>query len=274
MKGDIDLRPECGLHFRPVTLTWWKDILVLRLFGILLVAAALVSGCGGGSTTLEPTPDPSALLTTVISNIRQMKTFRMVLEQNGAEYPFKISLDAAGGSVNAVLRRAEAQFVAPDVLYAQVTLKVSVATIGIDIFARGSNQWLRLPPAPWLNIPFAESFNPFDILAPDSGFQAALSTLESLEFIGDETLDDGTPVYHLRGTANGQSVKDLLVGLLDSVNDVTVDAYIAKDTSLPALLTITQPGTATDTQPDTNWRVEVYDYNAEPQIDDPEKGNP
>ncbi len=271
-------RPVFGLYYGVATpegtpFSWYlgKDVSVLRLFSAFAIMIIMLTACDTGApATDEPTPDADALLDEVVENIRQAETFRMILEQRGADYPFSIRLDEAGGTAQAVLRRAEAQFLNPDVLYANVNLSLSGVPLAMDIFARDEDQWLRVPPSPWLNIDFAEDFNPFSLISPDSGFQAALSTLDSLSYIGVETLDDGTRTHHLRGRASGESVRDLLVGLLENIGDVTVDAYIDRATNLPALIVITQPNTGTEDEADTSWRIEVYDYNAEPDIEDPE----
>ncbi len=244
---------------------------MLRLLSILLVTVVVLTSCNGDNPTDEPSPEPNALLDEAVENITATNTFRMLLEQRGASYPFLISLDETGGTVQAALRRAEAQYVAPDAFYANVILNVSGVPFTIDIFARNENQWLRLPPAPWLNIPFAPGFNPMHLISAGSGFEAALATLLELQYIGIESLEDGTSTFHLRGVASGPSVSDLLVGLLQTANDVLVDVYIERATRLPALIIVTQPETATEEEPEpTTWRVEVYDFDDAADIDDPE----
>ncbi len=125
---------------------------------------------------------------------------------------------------------------------------------------------------PWVHAPFAPGFNPTALIAKDSGFQRALSSLEKLEYIGSESLIDGTPVYHLRGEANGEVVTDLLVGLIETDDDVIIDVYVHRESKLPSLVVVTHPGTATEDQPeDSAWRVEVYDVNGETNIEYPEE---
>jgi hypothetical protein len=121
-----------------------------------------------------------------------------------------------------------------------------------------------------MNMPFAPGFNPGVLIAEGSGFQRALSSLVQLEFVGQDSLIDGTPVFHLTGVADGATVRDLLVGLIETTNDVLVDVFIDRRSHFPSLVVVTQPGTATADQPeDTAWRVEVYDINAEFEIESP-----
>lgn len=244
---------------------------VFRLLSLFIALSVLLAAC---ATTTEPETDladPRMLLEEAVVQVREAKNFKMLVEQTGAPYPFSILLDANAPEVVAVMQRAEAQFVAPNVIYAKVKLTIGLPVIDIEVFARGSNQWLRLLGTGWLNRAFAEGFNPEVLVAQDSGFQKALSALTDLEFIGMESLLDGTRVYHVRGGAGGTIVKDLLVGLVETEKDVIVDVYINWETKFPELVVVTQPNTATERQPqDTAWRVEVYDVNTSFTLDDPE----
>lgn len=246
-----------------------------RLLFFMFIGIMLLAGCNSNTAPSATPPDPISLLDDAIKGIRATKSFRMTLEQTGADYVFAITVDPKGGAVNAVLRRAEAQFVAPNVLYANVDLltKVLGTSIGlkVEVFARGPKQAFRLPATAWIFQPFAADFNPDVLLAENSGFQKALSSLLELKFVGNESLDDGTPVFHVSGRAPGSVVKDLLVGLVDTGRDVTVDVSLDQTSHLPLKLVITLPDSATKDQPDnTQWQVEVYDFNAEPQYVDPE----
>lgn len=243
---------------------------MLRVSLLLLFLTLMLSGCNGSATEETP-PDPAALMEQAAAEIRDVQTFRMLIEQTGADYRFAITLDQGGSEVNAILRRAEAQFRAPDTAFATAQLVVGGIPLSIDIFARNANQWLRLPSSPWINTAFAPEFNPAELIAEESGFQRALRSMTELEYMGEENLIDGTPVYHVRGTASGAIVKDLLVGLVEAVSDVVVDVYVHRETRLPALVKVTHPDTATEDQPeDTTWNVEIYDVNQDLAFDDPE----
>lgn len=244
---------------------------MLRVWILLLVLTLMISGCNGSTTTEEAPPDAAALMKEAAENIRDIQSFQMTIEQSGADYLFGITLDEGGAELNALLRRAEAKFQAPDAAFAQATLVVGGIPLTIDIFARNTNQWLRLPASTWINTAFAPDFNPAELIAEDSGFQQALRSLTTLEFVGKESLIDGTSVFHVRGMASGSIVKDLLVGLIEAVNDVVVDVYVDEASRLPALVVVTLPDTATEKQTeDTAWNIEIYDVNQQFTFDDPE----
>lgn len=244
-----------------------------RLWTILLLTTALLlSACNTGNEE-EPPPDPVALLTEAATNIRSGDTFRMEVRHSGADYLVSVYLDtdASGlsqSTAQVAFRRALAQYVAPDTLQADVSIILGGITTRLQIFSQGDDQWFKLPVTPWIKGDFAPGFNPETLIAEDTGFQAALASLTDLNYQGVETLEDGTSVFHLNGTANGPDVTALLVGLIEAEGLVPVDVYISQDERLPVRLIIVQP--ETDPVDPTTWTIDVYDLNAEPNLTPPE----
>lgn len=232
-------------------------------FIILLI---IVAGCSG-SATQEPPPDPTALITEAANNIRASQTFRMEVDRTGAPY----SVETGLGSV--IFRRAVAQYVAPDILQATVRLIAAGLPADVDVFSRGDDQWYRnaiLTANNWFNAPFAIGFNPRTLIAEDTGFKAALHSLINLTYVAKENMEDGTSVYHLKGTAKGEDIAALLAGMIQATGNVLVDVYIDQVKRIPVRFIIVQPDTVTETEPEpTTWTVDVYDINAEPNIDAP-----
>jgi hypothetical protein len=242
---------------------------IIGIVAVVVIAAGIFLAQPGAAPATPAPPEPKTLLANVIENLRLTKSFKLLIEQTGAPYNFMITLDEGASSVSAVMQRAEGQFVNPNILYADTRLKVSaLPAMGVEIFARGEDQWFRLGGSAWINYPVAEGFDPGRLIEENSGFSQALTQLDRLEFITNTTLDDGTPVYHLRGIAKGQVINDLMFGLLQVwMDNITVDVYIDQATVLPALLVMTLPDTATEDVPEnTQWTIEVYDVNAESQI--------
>ncbi len=250
---------------------WKKGKIVLRLhrLGLLLTITLLVLvGCqGGGSNDDDPPPDPVELLIESADNIRSAETFRLEVRHSGADYFVSAYLVDDLLPVNVAFRRAIAQYVFPDALQASVRVLLAGAAVSLEIFSRGDDQWFKLAGTDWVDGDFAPGFNPRTLIAEDTGFQAALASLTDLDYIGTTTLEDGTGVFHLRGTANGQDVTALLVGLIEAEGLVPVDVYIDRDNRYPVRLVITQP--ETDPDDPTTWTIDVYDINAEPQLAPP-----
>ncbi len=232
------------------------------LFGLI---ALLLAACTGAAT--EEPVDPINLITEASENIRESDTFRMSVERTGASYFVATDL----GNVD--FRRAVAQYVAPDVLQATVRLIAAGLPADVDVFSQGEEQWYRhavLTANVWFNAPFAEGFNPEKLISEDTGFQMALNSLIGLSFEGRAALEDGTPVYHLKGTAHGEDIAALLANLVVTSGEVLVDVFIDQNLLIPVRFVIVQPNTVTETEPDpTTWIVDVYDINAEPELDPP-----
>lgn len=233
------------------------------LVGLMLL---LLAACAGAPAD-EPV-DPIELVTEASENIRESETFRMSVERTGASY----FVDTGLGQVD--FRRAVAQYVAPNVIQATVRLIAAGLPADVDVFSRGENQWYRhtiLTANMWFNAPFAEGFNPETLISEDTGFQTALNSLINLSYEGAKTLEDGTPVYHLKGTADGKDITALLANLVEATGEVLVDVFIDQNLMIPVRFVIVQPETITETQPDpTTWTVDVYDINAEPVLDAPD----
>lgn len=247
---------------------------LLKLSPILLLVPLLLLAACEPAPQPEATRTPQEMLAAVTTNLRDVQTLRLLLEQEGAEYPFSFSADGtAASAVPASIRRGRVQFVAPDVISGTISLNVSGMPISVDVFVRGPNQYMRLPAGRWLSTTLGGEFDPADLTREGGAFEQALLNLEGLEYIGYETLPDGTETEHLRGVAPGPAAAALLLGLVEADAPVTVNVYIDTDSGLPALLTLEMlpPGLEDTPQaPRTLWRLEVYDINAEPAFEDPE----
>ncbi len=249
---------------------------MLRVSSFFMALCLFLGACTGGQTTLQPIEDPVAALAQAVETVREQTTFRLLIEQIGVAYPFQVSLDAGLTAVNAIMRRGEAQFMAPEELYATVKLEIPpLPAINTEIFAKGPIQWFRLAGGNWINFPIAEGFDPGELVRPDGGFAQALGQLRDVQYIGTETLIDGTITQHIRGFANGDTINDLMFNLLRlTQNNVQVDVFLNPETNLPARILITLPDTASESEGDTQWNLEIYDLGAPAEYRTGEDGNP
>jgi hypothetical protein len=246
---------------------------VKRLWIIALIGTALlIAGCGGDDKKDDPPPDPLALLNESATKIRAAATFRLEVNLAGADYLFPAIIDDQ--EVDVGFRRAIGQYVAPASLQARVSIKMGILTLDVDIFAQGDDQWYKYLAVDWRNEDFTEDFNPQKLIAEDSGFQRALTAIDELEYLGVESLEDGTDVYHLHGVADGADVTDLLVGLVEFKTIVPVDIYVDTETRYPIRIVLTQPENVTEDQPEaTTWTVDVYGINDAPELSPPADAN-
>ncbi len=235
--------------------------------GFLVFFVLFLAACSGETAT-EPPPDPLALVTEAGDNIRASETFRMEVLSTGAPYAVQTDFGA-----DVFFRQARAQYVAPETMQGNVRLIVAGIPADVDIFSRGDEQWYRntvLTGGEWLNQPFAQGFNPQALIADDTGFQAALNALIDLEYVGETNLEDDTRVHHLKGTADGTDISALLAGIIMVQGNTEVDVYVDREQRVPVRFVIRLPETVTEDEPvPTTWTVDVYDINAEPQLDAP-----
>lgn len=246
----------------------------MRKFLILVLLGALaLAGCA--TDPRDSAPDPMALLNQAANAVRGATTFRLYVEQSGADYEIPVILGA--GVVNVQFRFARAQYVTPDVLQASVRIVTQTfprLAMDVDVFSISSDQWFRLSQLDWVNEDFAPGFNPAALIAEDSGFQAALTSLVDLSYLGRTVLENGLSVHHLRGIASGPKVSALVVGLLNVEGVLPLEVFLDAETGFPARLILEIPGTATEAQPDpTRWTINVYDINQPSEVAPPQGVN-
>lgn len=252
-------------------------LLLGGVVGLLVVLAAafflLIAPQPAPTTSNDDAaPEPTQLLNNVIAVLRDLQTFSLLLEQEGVAFPFTISLDQGESTVEAVMRRGEAQYIAPNNMYGDIRLNIAnLPAIGVELFAQGQDQWFRLFNSRWLNWPIAEGFDPGTLVQEDSGFPAALNQLTDVTYVALDSLPDGRQAHHVQGVATGAVISELLFNLLDFGPEVSIiaDVYILPENNYPVLLFITLPGSGTETEADTRWRVELFDFDQAPTANIP-----
>lgn len=237
-----------------------------RYVVVLILVCGMLFGCTSNQPTETPPPDPLQLLTDAAVKIRATQTFRMTVERTGTEY----FLNTDYGS--AEFRRAEVQYATPDKIQARARVIAAGLPLDLDFFFRGTDQWLRgiWTNNTWVPIAFVPGFTPAALMAETTGFQAAIDALTGLEMVGPEQLEDGTPVFHIKAEAPGEAVSALMAGLIEVSGDVLADVFIHRENGLPVRFVIVQPDSVSENEPDpTTWTVDVYDFDAEAQLDEP-----
>ena len=245
--------------------------MTLRLTLLLLLAAATLAACSdlvpsAAATALPtaavlqaPPPDTVELLTRAFHNIRSSATLRLEVEHSGE--PWLIATDVG----DVAFEEAEVSFVAPDTLQVVAGVKIFGLSAGVDLFARGEQQWYRnalLTGGQWQGGVLVQNFNPQQLVAPGSGLDRAGQALLGLTWQGLVVLEDGRTAHLLRGPARGEEVSALLVNLVQLEGQVQTEVYVERDTLLPLRFVLSQPEIAT-------WEVRVTAVNAAVQLDEP-----
>lgn len=236
----------------------------MRSLWIVLCCMLLVLvGCQPTPSEPEEAPDPLALLNTAADQIRAAQTFRLAVDVSGLPHTFYAEL-GDDGLVSAEFLQARAQYVSPDVFIGKVRIKY-VVPLDVEVYANGTDQSYRLGNLNWIKGEFAPEFTPSMLLAEDTGFQAALTTMKNLAYIGLTTLEDGQPVYHLTGQANGTQISSLVVGLINTREDLPLDVYVHSETGYPVRLLMHLP----QGEGESTFLIDVYDINQPADITEP-----
>ncbi|MCY3944738.1 MAG: hypothetical protein OXF44_00455 [Anaerolineaceae bacterium] len=245
--------------------------MIPRLTLLFLLAAPTLAACSdlvpSASATALPTvavleappPDTAELLTQAFHNIRSSATLRLEVQHSGE--PWLIATDVG----NVAFEEAGVSFVAPDTLQVDAGVRIFGLAAGVDLFARGEQQWYRnalLTGGNWQGGILVENFNPQQLVAPGSGFDRAAQALLGLTWQGLVALEDGRAAHLLSGPARGEEVSALLVNLVQLTGEVQTEVYIDMDTLLPLRFVLSQPDIAT-------WEVRVTAVNAAVQLDAP-----
>ncbi len=236
----------------------------------LLILIFILAGCGGNNAA-QPTAastDPADLVKQAAANARTLKAMKLSIERTGADYIFQSSLG------NVAFEHLEGQYVAPDAIQATARVMLGKLPLDVDVFAKGTAQWVRgvFSNMQWQYQAFAPDFNPQTLISQEnSGLQVAMASLKDVKLVGDDQLDDGTPVYHLTATASGSDVSALVANLLQMTGQVQVDIYVDKAKTLPDKIVVVEPDTVTDTAKDpTTWTIEIYDFDVTATLTVPE----
>lgn len=233
----------------------------LALFVSIYIVILALTGCTGTAATNEPPPDSAQLLKQATDNILAVQSLKIIVDRTGADYILKTDIGSA------TFNRMEAQYGAPNKMQAKAKVTLHQLPVEIEIFAQDDDQWWRLVGTNWAKQTFLPGFNPRSLLTQeDRGLRAAFAALENVKYVGDEQLDDGTPVYHLNATADGDKISWMMLYLVQISGQTTIDVYIDKDKRLPQRLVVVQPDTATDKQKPTTWDMEFYDFNVDAKL--------
>ncbi|MDQ7025582.1 MAG: MFS transporter [Anaerolineae bacterium] len=241
-----------------------------RLLLITLSLLWILAACSPQNNDFDAETDAVPLLNDSIDNLRGLASFRIDIEQGGTPYRFNFQMGPDGFLFETFLTEAQGAYIAPDRLWANSLISIRGALVNIGLFATSDGQWLKPLSSNWLEFVYAEGFNPAEMMVEGGGFQTAIDRMEEVEFIGQENRN-GVDVLHVRGLADGDTVNALLFGLLSGIEGISqADIYIDVETQIPNEILLTLLDSAEEDNENTFWRIEIYDLNANIELDRPE----
>ena len=227
----------------------------MRSLYFLLIAAVL-GGCGGDSSSKDPSPESIVERTTT---------------ETGAQKSFHFKLDVenpAPSSSGLSLTFAEGDVVVPDRLQAKVAGTFNGIPITTRIVFAGPKQYLLNPLSKsWQS--FSTKTSPIAFFSPAKGVLAAVKGATGLELDGTRTVG-GVESYHLVGKVKARYVSDFL-GNEPSEREADAEIDVGKDDGLVRQLTLS--GRIVDDEPDEAKRtLTLSRFNEQVTIEAPAAG--
>jgi MFS family permease len=241
-----------------------------RLLLIFLSLIWIFTACSPQDNTAIDEADAVPTLRNAMDNLRGLASFRMDIEQGGTPYRFSFQLGPDAFAFETFMTEAQGAYIAPDRIWASAVINLRGALLNIGLFATEEGQWLKPLSSNWIEFVYAEGFNPAEMMVDGGGFQTAVERMADVTFIGRENRN-GVEVLHVRGAADGETVNALLFGLLSGIEGISqADIYIDAATLVPSEMLLTLLDSAEEGNENTFWRIEIYDLNANIELDLPE----
>ena len=221
----------------------------------LLVVAAL-GGCGGSSTSDEPSPESIVERTTAETGAQKSFHFKLEVES------------PAPSSSGLSLTFADGDIVVPDRLKAEIAGTFNGIPISTQIVFAGPKQYLLNPLSKdWQS--FSTSTSPIAFFSPAKGVLAAVKGATGLEVAGTRTVG-GVESYHLVGKLEARYVSDFL-GNEPSDREADAEIDVGKDDGLVRKLTLSGP-IAADEPDNAKRTLTLSRFNEQVTIEAPAAG--
>ncbi len=222
-------------------------------FLIIITLIFVLSGCGGSG---EDEIDPTELLNLSTERMRELGGFQYRIDRTGE--PAFIDADQSISFASAV-----GYYVVPDRVTATVKVITPLAVAEVDIINIGDQQWeTNIFTGTWQKVPVEYSFQPQDLLNPESGLLAILeSDMVDLAYNGLVELEEmpGLQLHHLQGTIDGENAYNLTSGMIDS-EPLAVQFWIDPGTYEIHGVLVVDPMDEGEEE-DTIWQIDFWDFD-------------
>ncbi|MGF1506713.1 MAG: LppX_LprAFG lipoprotein [Anaerolineae bacterium] len=223
-----------------------------HLTPIIVLASMLLAACGGAEAlTAEDILNNAAEATATI------ETVEFEIARDGS--PIVIDPEA-----NLAILGATGAYEAPDSVYAAVRVGAGTIITEGEVLWIADGVFLRLPPLfpEFEPIEVGDTFNATRIFDPEQGVPAVLTDgLTDPTLVGEEEID-GIPTYHVTGTAEAETITDIVGGGLETDQTVTVDLWIDRGSFEVVRLLVTEDDEET-------WTLDFFNYGGDVEIPTP-----
>jgi hypothetical protein len=223
----------------------------------LLVVSCLLLACGGGSKQNTSTQD---IINHTAARLDAVKSVHFAATIDGAAY-----IDT---SRTIQLRSADGDIVPPDKMSAKIKIAVGPANIDVSLVTIGQDRYQTNPlTGAWGPVQPGFDYSPAILFDKDKGLSSVIKQLQNVERLGDDNVA-GQSVYHLRGNVARAALEPLSSGAIEG-DPVTVELWVAQDSSNLAKLVLTEPQTPNKPKPAV-WTLTFDKYDQPVTIDRPQ----
>lgn len=204
-------------------------------------------------------PTPRDLLESAVEAWNATTSFHFALQlENRA-----IALDETG---MLTYNSAEGDVVAPDRMQAQTMVRTPVGNTPVAFIAIGDSRWLTNPLSrQWEAAPPGTGAEVSGLFDPQTGIGAMLVNMETVEQVGEETMD-GVPVVRLTGSLPG-SVLSGFAADLSAVDQLSVEIFIGRDDNRIRRIIVREPAAAQTPTP--TWTFTFSNFDQPVSIEPP-----
>lgn len=245
--------------------------LAIVIIALAVLTFYIVTREGSNSNEgLSISNDPVELISDAAVNMDEASSFRLYLDYlNGPT--INLGNDEITGGVDVTFHSADAVYIQPDRLQAEVNVTYLATTDNIDLIAIEQQQYINhvvITNGQWQEATFTD-FQPGDLQSAAHGIGQVLQSMENLEYLGIEERD-GSDMYHLRGMVDAQAVRALTFGLISSNGQITVDLYMWTQDRYISEINLKEPvNPEADILQPGLWRITFSQYDKTFNIERP-----
>ena len=244
----------------PTTIQRDRVPALARLFPLLALTlvAALLIGCGGGST--QKTGDTTTILANTAKRLDEVKSVHFEVAIEGDAF-----IDT---SRTISLRSANGDIVPPDKMQAKIKIGLGSANIDVSLVTLGADKYQTNPvTGQWGPAQEGFDYSPTVLFDKEKGLSTIVVKLRDVEQLADEKIN-GQDVYHLKGKADRALIDPITSGAIEG-DPIAIELWIAKDSSNLVKLVLTEPQVPNKAKPAT-WTLTFDKYDQPVTINKPQ----
>ena len=205
---------------------------------ILALVAALLIGCGGGST--QKTGDTKTILANSAKRLDEVKSVHFDVAIEGDAF-----IDT-GRTIS--MRSASGDIVTPDKMQTKIKIGLGSANIDVSLVTIGTEKYQTNPvTGQWGPAQEGFDYSPTVLFEKEKGLSTVVGKLRDVEQLADEKVI-GQDVYHLKGKADRATIDPITSGAIEG-DPIAIELWITKDSSNLVKLVLTEPQVPNKTRP-------------------------